>query len=292
MPAKFRVFWAVLWLVYCCVPAGAQSTAAAAATAVGLQAAEVLHAGLPYRDAGGLDEEGRQRCQIDLVVPEGQRDFATVIWFHGGGLTKGQRSIPAPLRGKGFAVAAAGYRLSPAVKAPVCIQDAAAAVAWVLKNIGSYGGDPKRVVVAGHSAGGYLTLMVGLDRSWLQAEGVSADQLAGLAPLSGQAITHFTIRGEQGISDRQPIIDRYAPLFHVRADCAPILLITGDRNRELLGRYEENAYLWRMFQEVQHRAVELHELQGFDHGQMAEPAFPLLTRFVRTTTGPAAEKKP
>ena len=292
MPAKFRVFWALLWLVSCSVPAVAQSTSAAAASEVGLKAAEVLHAGLQYRDAAGLDEEGRQRCQIDLVVPEGQRDFATVIWFHGGGLTKGQRSIPAQLRGRGFAVAAAGYRLSPAVKAPVYIQDAAAAVAWVLKNIGRYGGDPKRVVVAGHSAGGYLTLMVGLDRSWLQAEGVSADQLAGLAPFSGQAITHFTIRGEQGISDRQPIIDRYAPLFHVRADCAPILLITGDRNRELLGRYEENAYLWRMFQEVQHPAVELHELQGFDHGQMAEPAFPLLTRFVRTTTGQAAETKP
>jgi acetyl esterase/lipase len=171
----------------------------------------------------------------------------------------------------------------------VYIEDAAAAVAWVVKNIGRYGGSADRIVVSGHSAGGYLTLMVGLDRSWLQAEGVAADSLAGLAPFSGQAITHFTIRGEQGISDRQPVIDRYAPLFHVRADCPPIVLITGDRSRELLGRYEENAYLWRMFQEVQHPDVVLHELQGFDHGQMAEPAFPLLTRFVRRTTAKKQE---
>jgi acetyl esterase/lipase len=250
---------------------------------------EVLHSGLSYRDPTGLDTEARERCQLDLLVPEGQRDFATVIWFHGGGLTKGRRAIPPQLRGQGFAVAACGYRLSPSVKAPVYIEDAAAAVAWVVKNIGRYGGSADRIVVSGHSAGGYLTLMVGLDRSWLQAEGVAADSLAGLAPFSGQAITHFTIRGEQGISDRQPVIDRYAPLFHVRADCPPIVLITGDRSRELLGRYEENAYLWRMFQEVQHPDVVLHELQGFDHGQMAEPAFPLLTRFVRRTTAKKQE---
>lgn len=250
---------------------------------------EVLHSGLAYRDAEGLDAEARERCQLDLVVPRGQQDFATVIWFHGGGLTKGRREIPPQLRGQGFAVAAAGYRLSPTVKAPVYIQDAAAAVAWVVKNIGQHGGSSKRIVVSGHSAGGYLTMMVGLDRSWLQAEGVLADELAGLAPFSGQAITHFTVRGEQGIGDKQPVIDRYAPLFHVRADCPPILLITGDRSRELLGRYEENAYLWRMFQEVRHPDAVLHELQGFDHGQMAEPAFPLLTRFVKRTTGKQQE---
>jgi hypothetical protein len=58
------------------------------------------------------------------------------------------------------------------------------------------------------------------------------------------------------------------------------LLITGDRNKEMLGRYEENAYLWRMMKLVGHPDVELFELQGFDHGSMAAPAFPLLLKFV------------
>jgi hypothetical protein len=58
------------------------------------------------------------------------------------------------------------------------------------------------------------------------------------------------------------------------------LLITGDRELEMLGRYEENAYLWRMMQVVGHPSTELFELDGFNHGQMAEPAFPLLLRFV------------
>jgi hypothetical protein len=49
----------------------------------------------------------------------------------------------------------------------------------------------------------------------------------------------------------------------------------------MLGRYEENAYLWRMMKEVGHPSTELLELDGFDHGQMAEPAHALLTRFIR-----------
>ncbi|MEM7314177.1 MAG: alpha/beta hydrolase, partial [Planctomycetota bacterium] len=69
--------------------------------------------------------------------------------------------------------------------------------------------------------------------------------------------------------------------FHVRKDCPPILLVTGDRDLEMLGRYEENAYFWRMLKVVGHPDAELHELQGFNHGQMAVPAHPLLIRFVQ-----------
>ena len=72
------------------------------------------------------------------------------------------------------------------MKAPAYIQDAAKAVAWTMKNIARYGWSRSRVFVSGHSAGGYLTLMLGLDRSWLAAEGVRADDLAGLVPFSGQ----------------------------------------------------------------------------------------------------------
>ena len=77
------------------------------------------------------------------------------------------------------------------------------------------------------------------------------------------------------------MIDDLAPLYHVRKDAPPLWLITGGRDIELLGRYEENAYLWRMMKEVGHPQTELYELGGFDHGQMAEPAQLLLLRFVK-----------
>ena len=73
-------------------------------------------------------------------------------------------------------------------------------------------------------------------------------------------------------------------MYHVRNDAPPMLLITGDREKELLGRYEENAYLWRMMKLAGHTKTTLYELDGFDHGGMAVPAFPLLLQQVRTLT--------
>jgi hypothetical protein len=77
-------------------------------------------------------------------------------------------------------------------------------------------------------------------------------------------------------------------LFHVRADAPPLLLITGDRELELLGRYEENAYLMRMMKIKGHSSTTLYELEGFDHG-MVEPALPLLIKEVKRIT--ALKKK-
>jgi acetyl esterase/lipase len=240
-----------------------------------------LKVDVPYKTGAGLSEYEQERCRLDVYTPSNGSDFATVVWFHGGGLTGGNKSIPEGLKRQGIAVVAANYRLSPKVKSPAFIEDAAAAVAWTLKNIEQFGGSRKKVYVSGHSAGGYLTSMIGLDRRWLAAHDIEADELAGLVPYSGHTITHFTVRAERGIDGKQPIVDDLAPLFHVRKDAPKLLLITGDRDMEMLGRYEENAYFWRMMQEVGHPNTELYELEGFNHGQMAEPAHPLLLRFMR-----------
>jgi len=222
----------------------------------------------------------QERCKLDLYYPESAQGFPTVVWFHGGGLRGGNKYIPKELMEQGMAVVAVNYRLYPAVGAPVYIEDAAAAVAWVFRNIAAYGGDPELIFVSGHSAGGYLTSMVGLDKRWLASHGVDPNHIAGLIPFSGHAITHFTVREERGIEGTQPIIDDLAPLYHVRKDAPPLLLITGDRELEMLGRYEENAYLMRMMQVVGHRETRLLELDGYGHN-MAEPAFPLLIHEVR-----------
>jgi acetyl esterase/lipase len=220
------------------------------------------------------------RCVLDLYYPKDTVDFPLVVWFHGGGLKGGNKYIPSFLKRKGIAVVAVNYRLNPTVKAPVYIEDAAAAVAWVFKNIESYGGRSDLVFVSGHSAGGYLAAMIGLDKKYLAAHGVDADQIAGLIPFSGNVINHLTVRAEQGIPITQPTIDAMAPLYHVRPDAPPILLITGDREKELVGRYEENAYFWRMMQVVGHPDTRIFELDGYGHG-MVEPATPLLLDMVK-----------
>lgn len=236
---------------------------------------------IPYRTGDEQTDAMKERCKLDVQFPEGGKDLPAVVWFHGGGLTKGEKSIPKGLQGKGVIVIAANYRLSPKAKAPEYIEDAAAAVAWAFGNVERYGGSKKKVFVSGHSAGGYLTSMIGLDKKWLKAHDIDADDIAGLVPFSGQALTHFTIRAERGIPDTRPVIDELAPLYHVRKDSPPLLIISGDRNKELRGRYEETAYFWRMMKEVGHKEVDILELQGYDHGGMAEPAFPLLLKYVK-----------
>ena len=220
-------------------------------------------------------------CQLDLYYPTEKKDFATVVWFHGGGLTGGKRSIPEALKNQGIAVAAVDYRLSPKVEVRACIDDAAASIAWVFQNIKSLGGSEQRIFISGHSAGGYLTSMVGYDKTWLEKYNVDADHIAGLIPYSGHTITHFTARKELGLKNTTPWIDQLAPLYHLRDTAPATLLITGDRELEMLGRYEENAYFWRMLKVVGHPDVELFELDGYNHGQMAKPAHPLLLRFIQ-----------
>ena len=229
------------------------------------------------------DQYIRERCVLDVYFPKKAKGFATIVWFHGGGLTGGSKEIPSALKEKGVAIVGVNYRLYPKVKSPAYIADAAAAVSWVFNHIEGLGGDSSLIFISGHSAGGYLASMIGLDKSWLNKHHIDANRIAGLIPFSGHTITHFTIREERGIPGNQPIVDHLAPLYHVRADAPPLLLITGDRELELLGRYEENAYLMRMMKVSGHKQTVLYELDGYGHG-MTEPAFPLLLNEVRRIT--------
>ncbi|MEG1864572.1 MAG: alpha/beta hydrolase [Alistipes sp.] len=221
-------------------------------------------------------------CRLDLYYPASGKGFATVVWLHGGGLTGGRRELPEGLRDKGLAVVGVEYRLAPHVKVADCIDDAAAAAAWVVKHIAEYGGDPHLIFVAGHSAGGYLTAMIGLDKRWMAPYGLDPDEaFAALIPYSGQAVTHFERRRELGIPATRPLIDDMAPMTYIRADCRPMLILSGDRERELLGRYEENAYFWRMFQVAGHTDVQLMEFDGFDHGNMPQAGHYVAVRYIR-----------
>jgi len=237
---------------------------------------------IPYYNESirNSDEYIKERCVLDVHYPSNLTNFPTIVWFHGGGLTGGEKEIPNALKEKGFCVVGVNYRLYPKAKSPKYVEDAAAAVAWVFNNIEDFGGDTSLIFVSGYSAGGYLTNMIGLDKRWLKSHNIDANRIAGLISFSGHTITHFTIREERGIPRTQTIVDDLAPLYHVRSDAPPLILITGDRELEMLGRYEENAYMMRMMKVAGHTKTKLYEMDGYDHG-MTEPAFPLLIKEVR-----------
>lgn len=236
---------------------------------------EILYKGKP-------DAYTEKMCRLDVAYEKGAEGRPVIVWFHGGGLTSGWRHIPETLLRDGAVVVGVGYRFVTEVTIPETLDDAAASVAWVLKNIEAYGGDLSKIYLAGHSAGGYIVNMLGLNKEYLAKYDIDPDtQIKALVPYSGQVITHFAQRRKQGLGDLTPTIDHLAPLYHVRGNAAPMLVISGDRELELFGRYEENAYFVRMLRLNGHKNVTFYEVDGFDHGDMAEPAHLLLLKYIR-----------
>jgi len=233
-----------------------------------------------YRTEPNATDAMKTRCKLDVYYPENTQDFVTVVFFHGGGLVGGEKYVPGELRNKGFAVVSANYRLSPEHRAPAYIEDAAAAVAWVAQNIQRYGGSPDKIILVGASAGGYLATMIALDTSYLDAHNFDANQLMGVASLSGQAITHVAVRAENNIPRDTPTVDQFAPLSHVRGDAPPLLVVTGDRELELLGRWEENALFCRYMKLKGAEDVTLYELGGYDHSELERNAHEHVVKFV------------
>ena len=226
------------------------------------------------------DPYAQERLKLDVYYPTNLKDCPVVVWFHGGGLEAGQKEIPQKLKDMGYVVVGANYRLLPNVTIDKTIDDAAEAVAWVFRHAKEYGGDPHKIVVTGHSAGGYLAMMLCLNKVWLKNYKTDADSVWMYVPFSGQAITHYNVRKMQGIPPLQPTIDEYAPLYWVRPDCPPLVLICGDREQELYGRYDENQYLARMMKLVGHQHTYLYEIDGHDHGAMVDPSFHILNTHI------------
>lgn len=238
---------------------------------------------IPYTSK--TDAFSLERLKLDVYHPDGMTGCPVVIWFHGGGLEGGSKEIPAQLREKGIVVVGVNYRLLPRVTVREILDDAAEAVAWVFRHIADYGGDTRKIVVTGHSAGGYISMMLCLDKKWLAAYGVDADSVMMYVPFSGQAITHYNVRKMQGIPPLQPTIDEYAPLYWVRSDCPPLVLICGDRELELYGRYDENQYLARMMKLAGHQQTYLYEIDGHGHGGMVAPGFHILETHLKQMLG-------
>jgi len=234
-------------------------------------------------EADSADAYRREMCMLDMRYPKGLTNFPTVVWFHGGGLTRGRKYFPH-LDAARIGVITANYRLMgrEGVTSPEpAISDAAAAVVWALRHIAEYGGDPKKVFVSGSSGGGYLTMMVGMDPQWLAKYGVKTTDLAGLAPNSGQATTHFAVKKfrDDPRQGPMPVIDKWAPLWHCSADVPPIVCITGQPGYEWPGRAEENELLIGTLKALGHKKAWYVRLPYATHGWTSTCGDPYIELF-------------
>ncbi len=139
----------------------------------------------------GLAYGAHPRQQLDVYLPDAPLAGAhpVVLFFYGGSWNRGERAqyrfVGEVLAGAGIVTAIADYRLYPEVRYPEFLDDSAAALAYVHRHLGEWGGDAGRLFVVGHSAGAYNAAMLALDPRWLGGQGLTPGILAGWAGLAG-----------------------------------------------------------------------------------------------------------
>ena len=199
--------------------------------------------------APGTDPKQR----LDLFLPDRSpadpRLPPIAIFAHGGVWAMGDRKEHMNV-GRAFAAigclgAVVSYRLAPAAMHPAQIEDLARAVHWLTAHAAEYGGDPNRILLAGHSAGAQLVTLLAWDPRWWRAHAGDVLPLAGLAALSGiyDLAAPFGDHGQDTGKDYvarvfgpEPAIWREAsPLTHLAAAAAqirrtPILLAMGEHD--------------------------------------------------------------
>ena len=148
---------------------------------------KVVH-NLQYYTGPGADP---RLHNLDLYLPEGKTNFPMLFFIHGGGWRVGDKVYPGLDNivnlciDMGMGVVSVNYRLSPAIKHPVHVEDVARAFAWLYENGSRYGANRDQIFVSGGSAGGHLAALVSLDPRYLEAHGLSPKIIRGVMPLSG-----------------------------------------------------------------------------------------------------------
>lgn len=129
------------------------------------------------------------RQKLDIYAPEGGKNLPVVFWIHGGGWQAGDKSSvqlkPQAFVEKGFVFVSTGYRLLPQVEMKTIFLDIAKSIRWVHEHIAEHGGDPKRILIMGHSAGAQLAALISIDDRYLKAERLSLDIIKGCVPVDG-----------------------------------------------------------------------------------------------------------
>lgn len=155
-------------------------TASAAAVAA---PATVVRRDLPYATPAV------ERQVLDIHAPAEAKDLPVVFWIHGGGWQTGDKTEvqrkPEAFTARGFVFVAPNYRLLPRVDMGTLVDDVARALGWVHAHIAAHGGDPRRILVMGHSAGAQLAALLCTDERRLRAHGVPFSALRGCVPVDG-----------------------------------------------------------------------------------------------------------
>lgn len=201
---------------------------------------------IEYAEAGG------ERLLLDAHVPDGDGPFPIAILVHGGGWSRGDKSgtekpgdsadiTPwfAPLTAANFTWFSINYRHAPQHRWPACLEDVQSAIRWVKAHAADYKGDPNRIALFGHSAGGHLVCLA----ATLADDTTRVQAVVGYAPVTNFE-QELPIRGGlstslQALFNRPKEVDADAlallretsPINHVKPGLPPFLLLHGDADK-------------------------------------------------------------
>ena len=245
----------------------------------------------------------RERNTWDLF-PAKDPNAPCFVFIHGGGWSKRDKdevgSQPKLFNSAGIIVVSVNYRLVPAIRHPENVQDIAAGIAWISKNIAKYGGDPNKIVLMGHSAGSHLAALVATDGRYLAAHGLRRNELRGVVTLDGSAfdIPDRIKNGSEQIAEncrkafgeQEEVQLDGSPIKHIEGQIpvAPFLLAylkEGSLNHSQSRKFAE------LVERTGGKAKLIHITDGKTHqalcddlGTENDQAGPILVDFVKSVT--------
>ncbi|MEO7094330.1 MAG: alpha/beta hydrolase [Polyangiales bacterium] len=258
-----------------------------------------MHLDLPYVAGDNI----RQR--LDLFLPREVDNFPVAVFVHGGFWIHQDKNFFQPFVGiyknvgialarEGIGTAVIAYRLVPDVTFDEEFGDVATAIAWTHDHIGSYGGDAANMVIVGHSAGGHMTALAGLDDARLTAAGMDVTAIKGYAPLS--PILDVQQLAMDPPSDNATIVEqvfhgdiaRNSPVTYFRAGITPMLVVLGGEDLSALRKQVPPAVAALA---ATGAPVTLAELPGKNHEDIvvdfdtdADAVTPVLAAFIHDHT--------
>jgi acetyl esterase/lipase len=176
--------------------------------------------------------------ELDVYVPRSASTGAVVVFFYGGSWEAGKRHwyryVGDALASNGVVAIIPDYRKFPNVHFPAFMHDAANAVAWARDHAAEFGGDPKRVFVMGHSAGGQIAALLATDKRYLNSAGMRPRDLAGMIGIAGAYAFLPFVENEAEIfgDDARGRYDSQ-PINFVDGDEPPMLLLQGLDDHEV-----------------------------------------------------------